>query len=463
MKKLLICLIAVVLALPLGIWAQTYTVYNSDNSDLPVNQVYNIDFDRNGNIWFGGQRDPATGLAQVSMLSWDLSGWTVYEYKDAALSLDVIDGDRVYYIKSDDRNTKWFSTHYGISYLKADGTTGVVNAFLGAYDRSVFVDYKGTIYVSIRESDRSLSRIYVSEDYGETWGEWSAADIGFTMSTDDIRPEIYDLRYDSMGRLWICTWYGVTYRDLDGVWHFIAETEDVYTHAMTRNWDDHMWVADVAYDSGPVAPTVLLEILPDGTVVEHGGTEIPELDSWGVTDLEVDANGHLWCATNGGGLIEILPDLTYNVYTSASTGGGLPEDTFYHMEIREGVIWLASADSGVVRIGLADLISMTGVIEEKDNTVQPDGFDLYANYPNPFNPSTQITFDLNGNAEIELAVYSIRGERIAVLAAGRYSAGRYQLTWDGRDQAGQAMPSGVYIYRLKSERGVFSRKMMLLK
>ncbi|MBN2415556.1 hypothetical protein JXO52_06925, partial [bacterium] len=110
MKRLLS--VWLLLLLPLAAGAQTFTLYTSANSDLPFNSLYDIAFDNYGNIWFAGQKD-GTGLAQVSMLSQDLSTWTVYDPSSAALGLDQTE-DRAFYIGVDYYNTKWFCTHYGL-------------------------------------------------------------------------------------------------------------------------------------------------------------------------------------------------------------------------------------------------------------------------------------------------------------------------------------------------------------
>lgn len=69
-------------------------------------------------------------------------------------------------------------------------------------------------------------------------------------------------------------------------------------------------------------------------------------------------------------------------------------------------------------------------------------------YPNPFNPSTEIAFSLNGAQTVQVAVFDARGRRVAALAAGHLASGEHRLTWDGRDEAGRSMPTGVYLIRL---------------
>ena len=452
MKKLLLCIVTMLLLLPVSGITQNYQVYTTANSSLPYNPIYSIDFDRNGNIWFGGQRNAATGVANVSKLSRDLSQWTVYQPID--LALDQLE-DRVFYAAVDDQNNKWFCTHYGVSYLKADGTSGYVEFTKDKYTRAVDTDSKGNVYLSIREDNRADSRIYVSSDHGANWTPWALADIGFSLGESSARPEIYDLREDSRGQLWICTWYGVTYRKLDGTWKSLAAIEGQYTYAMTIDPNDHVWVPNNStYE--------LYEILPDETIITHDSTTIAAL-KYMIYDLEADFNGNLWLATNGGGLIELKPDGSFNQYNMATTDGKIPGDILTHMEIHNNVIWASTSAEGIVR--LANLINIvpTSVFDRSVEPIKPSNFGLYANYPNPFNPTTTIRFDLAKNEKVELAIYNTRGELVKVIASGNYSAGSHSVMWDGRDRNDRLVPSGIYLYKLKAGEVMMSRKMTLLK
>ncbi len=104
----------------------------------------------------------------------------------------------------------------------------------------------------------------------------------------------------------------------------------------------------------------------------------------------------------------------------------------------------------------------TAVREERDNAT-PQSFMLLQNYPNPFNPETTISFDLPRSQEIELALYNLAGQKAATLAQGRRQAGTYTLLWDGRDDAGLDLSSGVYLYRLTAGDRVATRKLLLLR
>ena len=93
-----------------------------------------------------------------------------------------------------------------------------------------------------------------------------------------------------------------------------------------------------------------------------------------------------------------------------------------------------------------------------DNALQPRRSSLLGNYPNPFNPTTNIEFYLSEAGNVRLNIYNIKGEFITTLAEGFHRAGEHTYNWSGADHA-----SGVYIYALKSAEGMKSGKMLLVK
>lgn len=95
---------------------------------------------------------------------------------------------------------------------------------------------------------------------------------------------------------------------------------------------------------------------------------------------------------------------------------------------------------------------------------QPASFTLCQNYPNPFNSSTTIRFALAQPGEVQLAVYSVNGQLVRTLATGYQSAGTHQVVWDGCDNLGQPVPTGIYLYRLITAAGQTAvKKLNLLK
>lgn len=90
-------------------------------------------------------------------------------------------------------------------------------------------------------------------------------------------------------------------------------------------------------------------------------------------------------------------------------------------------------------------------------------FTLLPCYPNPFNPTTTIAYGAPGDAEVELAVYDVSGRRVRVLARHQGGGSLHQVVWDGTGDAGERMPSGVYLLRLVSGTSTETRKLVLLK
>jgi len=90
-------------------------------------------------------------------------------------------------------------------------------------------------------------------------------------------------------------------------------------------------------------------------------------------------------------------------------------------------------------------------------------FDLLQNYPNPFNSSTQIRFRLKKAEEIQLTIYDLHGKEICKLIDNFQLAGVQELSWDGRDQKGNVVPTGIYFYQLKAGNKLDNRKISLIR
>jgi len=93
----------------------------------------------------------------------------------------------------------------------------------------------------------------------------------------------------------------------------------------------------------------------------------------------------------------------------------------------------------------------------------PSGFAITGNRPNPFNPSTAISFSLPKAGKTSLAVYDVTGRMVRELAAGAMTAGVHSVVWDGRDSSGRAVSSGVYLARLSMSGAAVTHRMMLMK
>ena len=101
-------------------------------------------------------------------------------------------------------------------------------------------------------------------------------------------------------------------------------------------------------------------------------------------------------------------------------------------------------------------------LDVEDKTI-PSDFALHGNYPNPFNPTTQIRFDLPNKNDVNINIYNMLGQRVKVFSMPNTPAGTHTITWNATNQSGQPLSAGVYLYQMISEDFVQTRKMILLK
>lgn len=121
----------------------------------------------------------------------------------------------------------------------------------------------------------------------------------------------------------------------------------------------------------------------------------------------------------------------------------------------------AATDAGVFRTNQ----SATGLKEI--NSQNPSLFILKQNYPNPFNSSTTISFDIKNSVNTSLTIYNLLGQKVKTIVQQKLPAGKHRFNWDGKNQEGEEVGSGVYIYQWKISSKVAdqiqSKKMLYIK
>jgi len=103
----------------------------------------------------------------------------------------------------------------------------------------------------------------------------------------------------------------------------------------------------------------------------------------------------------------------------------------------------------------------TSLNEDPAATSLPDEFELDQNYPNPFNPSTTLSYKVGVSSQVNLTVYNALGQPVRTLVNETRPAGVHEIVWDGKDDSGNSLGSGVYFYTLRA--GEFSRTLKMLK
>jgi len=153
------------------------------------------------------------------------------------------------------------------------------------------------------------------------------------------------------------------------------------------------------------------------------------------------------------------------VYVSTNTGQsweplgqGLPRAPVLDLAFHQPTRTLVAGTHG--RSMFAIIVSEPTAVEDAPPAARAPEL---AAAPNPFNPRTTLAFTLDRGGPVRLAVYDPRGHRLAVLVDEQRAAGRHEIVWDGRDDTGRALPSGLYLARLELESGVGTRKLVLAR
>jgi hypothetical protein len=119
-------------------------------------------------------------------------------------------------------------------------------------------------------------------------------------------------------------------------------------------------------------------------------------------------------------------------------------------------------NGGVVALDGISLIQSSTDVELKIDKI-PERYILEQNYPNPFNGHTMIQYEIGRAEEVQLKIYNITGQQIRVLVDEKQQPGSHTVLWDGCDANGQAVASGLYLYRLQTKKHQSTKRMILLK
>ena len=175
-----------------------------------------------------------------------------------------------------------------------------------------------------------------------------------------------------------------------------------------------------------------------------------------VTLLGFDLNGNETQAGSEEALIEVMFSIRKKLPSHVS---------FY---LGEEEIFLSDSDGENVICGYPDkqnpfTVKVNWLSHQIGGELIPSWFALHPGFPNPFNPTSTIRFDLPFDSDVRLSVYDIVGREISVLAQDRFKSGRHFVQWQGVTDSGQLAPSGIYYIRLSAGKVSRTRKLTLLK
>ncbi len=165
-----------------------------------------------------------------------------------------------------------------------------------------------------------------------------------------------------------------------------------------------------------------------------------------------------------GGIYGIGNNNTILFYDTESSGSGLQ---WYHY-----LKTILNSPSYIVENNLLILFSdsatfeftcLSSIIEENIQIETPYNFKLFQNYPNPFNAKTTIHYTLKNDVKVHLTIFNLMGQEVRVLVNEIQSAGCNAVTWNGKDNYGEPLPSGIYIYNINAGKFNKTLKLLMLK
>ena len=142
---------------------------------------------------------------------------------------------------------------------------------------------------------------------------------------------------------------------------------------------------------------------------------------------------------------------------------------YLHLEGLSNVsgVWDVLATDGISTVqssnGSYNLTLDASSVSTVDEKMIPMDFALHSNFPNPFNPTTTIKYDLPENGSVSLMIYDIMGREIRHLVNETQNAGFKAIMWDGTNNYGHQVGTGMYLYQIKAGSFVQTRKMILMK
>ena len=246
----------------------------------------------------------------------------------------------------------------------------------------------------------------------------------------------------------------------DAQYQVLAETLCDSTAANGPCWSTFFVSAMTAdpftfFDSAPDSGYSIDNLAPEApTQLAVGYQQTKNQLTWSSSNAP-DLAGYLIFRTDDP---NVTPSRNADPYTSTSSTVWSDSDFGGEGDAWDWSYWIVAVDF----TGNRSEIALPGV-----STSAPGAdaarFALEANVPNPFNPATEIAFSLPSSSPISLRVYDAAGRLVRVLVDETRTAGRYSVRWDGRDDAGAAVASGVYRYRLMTPGETRTRSMVLLK
>ena len=310
---------------------------------------------------------------------------------------------------------------------------------------------RATHYVEVSEDmtlDLTLERAEVSALLGRVTDSEGAAVAGVSVAAS------------SRDASWLTNALNSTETESDGTYQLMLEAGRYDLTCAHYVGDDGVSAGRKVFDTDVTDDTVFDIELPSldatwevrGIVRDREGNPMAEVQ---VSAVDRSTGSYSTTITRPAGeYLLLLPPGIYEF----TLNSGLVEGSQFGKQSFEGVV----VEGFTINNMTVDYSRVTAV--EVEQARLPHAFALEQNYPNPFNSDTSIRFELPARGEVELLIFNLIGQRVATLVEGSRDAGMHTARWDGRDDDGRAVASGIYLYKLLTRAGeAETRKLVLVR
>jgi photosystem II stability/assembly factor-like uncharacterized protein len=373
----------------------------------------------------------------------DQTGWAAGH---GGIILKTTDGGATWKIQNSGTLNTLYSTYF------ADEHTGWA---VGQYG-TILKTMNGGIEWHNQESGTSnnLQSVYfVNEQTGWTVGRMGTIikteDSGLTWETQPtgINSWLYSVCFTDSNTGWVAGANGTILSTKDGgqTWESQNSSTSSYLSSI------YFYDSNTGWAVGSNG-TILKTINGGDNWTEQNGETTEWLRSVHFNDLQmgwsVGTNGLLIMTDNGG--------------TSWSSRKTWTKKILSSIKFTDDITgWVVGEAGTILSLKMNNLA--TAIENELESVTIPKSFQLFQNYPNPFNPVTIINYEIPIASHVELSIYNLLGQKVTSLVSENQNPGFYQVEWEGTDQYGRKLSSGVYYYKLQTDHEAQFRKMMLLK
>jgi ligand-binding sensor domain-containing protein len=401
-----------------------YEIITTNITGLTNDNIKDINIDVFGNVWVAAYN--------FHVVKYDGISWTIHHGE--VPSTDI---DEIYSMDSDSQGNIWIASNKGI--VKYNGEEWV---YYNRYNSPLLTNDISSLVIDNEDNIWAGTYYGLYKFDGFNW-------TLYNVESGAPGNNINDVKLDNYQNIWVSTYY-------NGIGRFDGNTWIVYNSFNTPMTENSIY--SLVIDSN----NVVYSISTSNKLYIFNGIDwnTINLSTHGINSgraLFCDNTNKLWISNyqDGSGLgVWTFNGVDFNYFDMANSG--LPNN-----DITSGV----SSNNGDIWIGTSDGIAVyneQGFVnnhDEHSNSLQK----TVSNYPNPFNTSTKIRFQLTSSGIVQLNVYNIKGQLVKKLNQDLMSKGQHDILWDGRDEKGKYLASGVYIYKLSTGIRSETGKMILLK